>query len=65
MAKNTGNGTRLGVITKRTQTYNPKTDQYVKRDENGKFMATKETPFKSVRKEKGAKENESKQSTKN
>lgn len=61
MAKNTGNGTRQGPITNRTQTYNPKTGQYIKRDESGKFIAGKETPFKSVRREKNAKENEIKE----
>ena len=58
MAKNKGNGGRTGVITNRTQTYNPKTGQYVKRDETGKFIGTKETPFKSVRREENAKEQE-------
>jgi hypothetical protein len=32
MAKNTGKGYRQGAVGKRSQTYNPKTDQYVKRD---------------------------------
>jgi len=58
MAKNTGTGGRTGIIPKRTQTYNPKTGQYVKRDDKGKFLANKETPFKNVRREKNAKEQE-------
>jgi len=58
MAKNTGNGGRTGIIADRTQTYNPKTGQYVKRNKDGKFSATKETPFKNVRREKNAKEQE-------
>ena len=55
MGKNTGTGHRLGPIVNRTQIYNPKTGQYIKRDENGKFLATKDTPFKGVRKEESAK----------
>ena len=52
MAKNTGIGFRKGVITQRTQTYNAKTKQYIKRDTTtGKFIACKDEPFKSVRKE--------------
>lgn len=58
MARNTGTGGRLGPINKRTQTYNPKTDQYVKRDETGKFVASKATPYKSVRREENAKQQE-------
>ncbi|QKF93733.1 hypothetical protein QKU48_gp0275 [Fadolivirus algeromassiliense] len=65
MAKNTGNGSRQGVITDRTQTYNPKTGQYIKRDATGKFVGTKDTPFKSVRREKNAKEQEIKEKDKN
>ena len=55
MAKNTGEGFRRGPIDDRSQTFNPKTDQFVKRDsETGKFMDVKQdgTPFKGVRKEK-------------
>ena len=58
MAKNTGKGGRTGIIANRSQTYNPKTNQYVKRDESGQFLATKETPFKNVKREKNAKEQE-------
>ena len=53
MATNTGNGYRRGSVTRRSQTYNPKTDTYVKRDaDSGKFMDQKQdgTPFKGVRK---------------
>jgi hypothetical protein len=57
MAKNTGNGHRQGVVSNRTQTYNSTTGQYVKRDgETGRFIGTKETPFKNIRKETAAKE---------
>lgn len=57
MAKNApvGDGHRHGAVKERSQTYNPKTDQYVKRDTNtGRFMDVKQdgTPFKGVRKEK-------------
>ena len=57
MAKNgtPGDGHRIGAVKGRSQTYNPKTEQYVKRDTNtGRFMDVKQdgTPFKGVRKEK-------------
>ncbi|WP_395065029.1 hypothetical protein [Flavobacterium sp.] len=57
MAKNgtPGDGHRNGAVKGRSQTYNPKTEQYVKRDTNtGRFMDVKQdgTPFKGVRKEK-------------
>ena len=50
-----GDGHRHGAVKGRTQTHNPKTDQWVKRDtETGKFMDVKKdgTPFKGVIKEK-------------
>lgn len=49
-----GNG-RHGAVRERTQTHNPKIDQWVKRDtETGEFMDVKQdgTPFKGVRNEK-------------
>ncbi len=57
MAKNgvTGDGHRNGAVTGRSQTYNPKTEQWVKRDsDTGRFMDVKQdgTPFKGVTKEK-------------
>lgn len=57
MAKNgkVGDGHRNGAVKDRTQTYNPKTDTWVKRDSNtGKFMDGKSDgkPFKGVTKEK-------------
>jgi hypothetical protein len=64
MAKNTGNGTRLGPVTNRTQTYNPKTAKYIKRGEDGKFMACKDTPFKSIRREENAKNKDDKNNNK-
>lgn len=51
MAKNNGNGKRTGIIKNRTQTYNEKTGMYMKRDENGRFMSGKSTPYKAIRKE--------------
>ena len=50
-----GDNRRHGAVKKRSQAYNPKTDQYVKRDANtGRFMDVKQDgkPFKGVRKEK-------------
>ena len=50
------NNSRKGAVKKRSQTYNPKTDNWVKRStETGKFMDQKTSdnkPFKGVRKEK-------------
>lgn len=57
MAKNAppGDGHRHGAVRQRSQTYNPKTDRWVKRDkETGQFIDQKadDRPFKGVRKEK-------------
>ncbi|MGL5439359.1 MAG: hypothetical protein ACRDA4_03105 [Filifactoraceae bacterium] len=57
MAENlsTGDGHRHGAVEGRSQTYTPKTEQWVNRDANtGRFMDVKQdgTPFKGVRKEK-------------
>ena len=49
-----GDGHRNGSVRKRSQTHNPKTDRWVKRDTNtGRFMDVKENgkPFKGVTKE--------------
>jgi hypothetical protein len=49
-----GDGHRNGAVRSRSQTYNPVTKQWVKRDkETGRFMDVKQdgTPFKGVRKE--------------
>ena len=51
----TGDGHRNGAVRGRSQTFNPKTEQWVKRDrETGQFMDVKQNgdPFKGVRKEK-------------
>jgi hypothetical protein len=57
MAKNgkAGDGHRNGAVKDRSQTFNPKTQHWVKRDkENGQFIDQKadEKPFKGVTKEK-------------
>lgn len=52
--KPNGDGRRIGAVRQRSQTYNSKTGQWVKRDsETGRFMDVKQdgTPFKGVRKE--------------
>lgn len=58
MAGNTGNGHRKGAVKGKSQTYNPKTKQHVKRDtKSGKFVSSKKTPYKGVKKETTAKNN--------
>jgi len=57
MAKNgkTWDGHREGAVRQRSQTFNPKTERWTKRDsETGRFMDQKsdENPFKGVKKEK-------------
>lgn len=50
-----GDGHRNGAVKGRSQTHNPKTGQWVKRDTGtGRFMDVKQDgmPFKGVRKEK-------------
>ena len=50
-----GDGHRIGAVRERSQTQNPNTGQWVKRDSNtGRFMDVKQdgTPFKGVRKER-------------
>lgn len=58
MAKNPpyGDGHRQGAVKGRSQTYNPKSGNWTKRNtDNGRFMDRKadKDPFKGVRKEKG------------
>lgn len=53
--KPTGDGQRKGAVRDRSQVFNPKTENWTKRDtETGKFMDQKADakPFKGVRKEK-------------
>lgn len=57
MARNgkPNDGHREGAVRGRSQTFNPKTERWVKRDaETGKFIDQKadDKPFKGVRKEK-------------
>ncbi len=57
MARNgkVGDGHRNGAVRSRTQTYNPKTETWVKRDsDTGRFMDGKSDgkPFKGVTKER-------------
>ena len=60
MGKNTGDGFRQGQQKDRKQIFNQKTGQYIKIDtETGKFMSSKETPFKGVRMKKVSKEDSS------
>ncbi|MBS1588354.1 MAG: hypothetical protein JST52_01945 [Bacteroidetes bacterium] len=50
-----GDGHRNGAVRERSQTYNPKTEQWVKRDTNtGRFIDVNKNgqPHKGVRKEK-------------
>lgn len=50
-----GDGHRNGAVRDRSQTYNPQTERWVKRDtETGRFMDQKadSKPFKGVRKER-------------
>ena len=65
MGKNTGDGFRQGQQKERKQVFNERTGQYVKIDtETGKFMSTKDSPFKGVRMKKSIKDKEiSKHST--
>lgn len=56
MSKNSpfGDGHRKGAVKQRTQTYNPRTRQYVKRDsDTGRFIDVKQDgkPFKGISKE--------------
>lgn len=50
-----GDGHRNGAVKDRSQVYNPKTDNWTKRDsDSGRFMDQKADPkpFKGVRKER-------------
>ena len=50
-----GDNARKGAVRSRSQTYNPRTNRWVKRNtETGQFMNQKadENPFKGVRKER-------------
>jgi len=50
-----GDNHRIGAVRDRSQTFNPKTDAWTKRNtDTGRFMDGKKdgTPFKGVRREK-------------
>ncbi|MGL4571805.1 MAG: hypothetical protein ACRCVJ_12150 [Clostridium sp.] len=55
MATNTGKGSRKGAVNGRSQTHNPKTNTWIKRDTSaGRFIDGKtssNSPFKGVTKE--------------
>ncbi len=49
MGKNTNDGYRVGAVKDRSQFYNSKTNQYVKRDTTtGQIIATSDKKFKGV-----------------
>ncbi len=49
MGKNTNDGYRVGAVKDRSQFFNSKTNQYVKRDtKTGQIMATSDKKFKGV-----------------
>ena len=53
MAKNTKEGHRVGAVKERSQVYNPKTEQYIKRDATtGKFLSASDKKYKGVMMEK-------------
>jgi len=53
MAKNSNSGYRIGAVKDRTQTFNPKTNQYIKRDSaTGKFISVSNNKYKGVELEK-------------
>ena len=54
MGRNTGKDYRRGAVRGRTQSYNPRTDSFTKRDSaTGRFLDGKAdgSPFKGVRRE--------------
>ncbi len=65
MAKNTGEGYRIGSVDNRTQVQNPVTGDWIKRDRDpesesaGEFIDVKTdgTPFKGVAKEPDGRRN--------
>lgn len=49
MGKNTESGHRVGAVKDRTQVYNERTGQYVKRDSTtGKILSSSENKYKGV-----------------
>jgi hypothetical protein len=53
MGSNTNKGYRVGAVKDRSQIYNPKTDQFIKRDSStGKFISASNNKYKGVTVEK-------------
>ena len=53
MGKNTKEGYRIGAVKERSQCYNSKTDQYVKRDtKTGRFISVSDNKYKGIKIEK-------------
>lgn len=52
MAGNTNNGHRVGAVKERSQIYNPKTEQYIKRDTTtGRFISASNNKYKGIKDE--------------
>ncbi len=53
MAGNTNQGHRKGAVKERSQVFNPKTEQYIKRDtKTGKFISASNNKYKGIKEEK-------------
>lgn len=53
MGRNTSNGYRIGAVKERSQVFNDRTGQFVKRDTtSGKFISASNNKFKGVTVEK-------------
>lgn len=53
MAGNTKEGYRKGAVKDCSQTFNPKTEQFIKRDtKTGQFVSTSDNKYKGVKMEK-------------
>ena len=52
MARNSGDGYRIGAVRQRSQSWNPTTQRWTKQGSNGRFMDQKadSKPFKGVTK---------------
>lgn len=65
MAKNTNEGHRKGAVKERSQVFNPKTEQYVKRDnKTGQFISASNNKYKGVKEEKNDDEDKHKNKSK-
>ncbi len=53
MGRNTSNGYRIGAVKERSQVFNDRTGQFVKRDtSSGKFISASNNKYKGVTVEK-------------